>query len=335
VQGLVPSIQQVSPMSEHRTCVRHLYANFRNEGHKGILLKDLLWTAASSYTQVEFHRAMEEMKRVNKPAYEYLAKVDPSSWCRGWFNTDAKCDLLHNNTCESFNSWIKKFRDLTILSMLEGIRNKLMRRYVRKRELIRAMDGNIGPKIQAKLEFEEDESSHCSCTYAGSGLFEVESRGMRFVVNVEDKTCGCRKWDVSGIPCSHAISAILYHGGNPVDYISEYFGKEKYLESYDPIIYPVPSQEQWPRSDQPNIEPPKARVAAGRPKKLRQRGVEEPKNQYTMRRGGGKIQCGQCKKWGHNKRSCPARKRQDERREQQAAYYRSTAGIDWNLDMVS
>lgn len=91
---------------------------------------------------------------------------------------------------------------------------------------------------------------------------------------------------MSGIPCSHAISTILYHGGNPVDYISEYFAKEKYLESYDPTIYLVPSQEKRPRSDQPNIEPPKARVAPRRPKKLRQRGVEEPRIQYTMRKGG-------------------------------------------------
>lgn len=74
MQGLVPSIQQASPTFEHRTCVRHLYANFRNKGHKGILLKDLLWTAVSLYTQIEFHGAMEEMKRVNKPAYEYLGK---------------------------------------------------------------------------------------------------------------------------------------------------------------------------------------------------------------------------------------------------------------------
>jgi transposase-like protein len=43
VQGLIPSIKQVCPQSEHRKCVRHLYANFRNHDHRGMLLKDLLW----------------------------------------------------------------------------------------------------------------------------------------------------------------------------------------------------------------------------------------------------------------------------------------------------
>ncbi|XP_059446413.1 uncharacterized protein LOC132177958 [Corylus avellana] len=222
IVGLVPSLEQVCPTAEHRTCVRHLYANFRSAGHKGLLLKDLLWTAASSYTQTDFHYAMEEMKKVSEPAYDYLAKNDPSTWCRGCFNTMAKSDLVHNNCVECFNSWILKYRQLTIMSMLEGIRNKLMRRYVRKRELIAAMeDGSLGPKIMAKLEKEEDGASHCWCTYAGEGIFKVECEGKRVAVSVEGRTCGCRKWDVTGIPCSHAISAILYHGGNPIDYLSD------------------------------------------------------------------------------------------------------------------
>jgi hypothetical protein len=191
--------------------------------------------------------------------------------------------------------------------MLEGIRNKLMRRYVKKRELITAMDGNLGPKILAKLEKEEDEASHCWCTYAGEGIFEVECKGKRYAVDVESKSCGCRKWDVTGIPCAHAISSILYDGRNPVDFLSEYYSKETYLRAYQPIIYPVPSEEQWPRSNQPRIEPPKSRAAPGRPKKVRQRGIEEPKNPNTMRRGGNQNKCGHCMKYGHNKRSCLAK----------------------------
>jgi hypothetical protein len=59
-----------------------------------------------------------------------------------------------------------------------------------------------------KLEVEEDEVSHCWCTYVGEGLFEVEYKGRRYVVNLQTTICGCRKWDVSGISCDHVISAI-------------------------------------------------------------------------------------------------------------------------------
>ena len=219
----------------------------------------MLWNAASSYTQLEFQFAMEEMKKVNEPTYNYLAKIDPSSWCRGWFNTSSKSDLVHNNCAECFNSWILDYRQMTILSMLEGIRNKLMRRYVRKRGLIAAMEeGSLGQKIVEKLEKEEDGASHCSCTYAGDSIFEVECSGKQFAVNVEGRTCRCRKWDVTGISCNHAISAIIYHGGNSRDYLSDYYSKETYLKTYQPIIYPMPSEDQWPMRNQPIIEPLKS-----------------------------------------------------------------------------
>jgi hypothetical protein len=60
--------------------------------------------------------------------------------------------------------------------MLEGIRGNLMRRYQRKRDAIKAMEGNVGRKIKEKLEIEEDDAGHCWCTYAGDCLFEVESK---------------------------------------------------------------------------------------------------------------------------------------------------------------
>jgi hypothetical protein len=83
VQGLVPSLQQVCPQSEQRICVRHLYANFRGEGHRGLLLRDLLWQATTSYTKIEFYQVMDEIKRVSKDAHAYFEKVDPNTWCRG------------------------------------------------------------------------------------------------------------------------------------------------------------------------------------------------------------------------------------------------------------
>ena len=129
----------------------------------------------------------------------------------------------------------------------------------------------------AKLEKEEDDASRCWSTYVGAGIFEVECVGKRFAVNVKGRTCGCRKWDVTDIPCNHAISVILYHGGNPIDYLSHCYSKANYLKTYQPIIYHMPSQDQWPRSNQLIIEPPKSRVAPGRPRKVRIRGVEEPK----------------------------------------------------------
>jgi hypothetical protein len=72
--------------------------------------------------------------------------------------------------------------------------------------------------IRKKLEKEGDEANNCFCTYAVNHMFEVECLGRRFVVDVNGRSCGCRKWDVTGIPCCHAISTILHQGRDPNDF---------------------------------------------------------------------------------------------------------------------
>jgi hypothetical protein len=76
----------------------------------------------------------------------------------------------------------------------------------------------------------------------------------------------------------------MYHRGNPIDYLGHYYSKA----NYQPVIYHVPSEGQWPRSNQPIIEPLKTMVAPGRPRKVRIRWVKEPKNPNTIRQEGNK-----------------------------------------------
>jgi hypothetical protein len=54
----------------------------------------------------------------------------------------------------------------------------------------------------------------------------------------------------------------------------------------------VPSEDQWPMSNQPIIEPPQSRATPGRPRKIRYRRVKEPKNPNTMRKGETKTSVG-------------------------------------------
>jgi hypothetical protein len=86
-----------------------LVCQFQKRWSPRVLLKDMLWRAASSYTQTDFYATMEELKGLNHKVYKYFEKVNPRTWCRGWFNTSAKYDLLHNNLAECFNAWITKF----------------------------------------------------------------------------------------------------------------------------------------------------------------------------------------------------------------------------------
>ena len=190
----MPALDTVIPMADRRICVRHLYANFRDlEGHKGLALKEKLWAAATAYTPHEFTARMEELKKLSEPAYNYLVKIDPNGWSRAYFNEHSRCDLLVNNICECFNSYILKACDKPILTMLEMIRKKLLRRYQAKREGIEKLTGRLCPRIVEKLEAVGLVAMDCIADYAGEGMFEVTiPNNKQYVVDLRKMVCGCR-----------------------------------------------------------------------------------------------------------------------------------------------
>ncbi|KAL4319700.1 hypothetical protein GQ457_18G016540 [Hibiscus cannabinus] len=66
-------------------------------------LKDGVWKAARATYVREFEEAMEQLKALSVPAYNWLQKLNPAQWSRSYFDTRTKCDMLLNNICESFN----------------------------------------------------------------------------------------------------------------------------------------------------------------------------------------------------------------------------------------
>jgi hypothetical protein len=149
-----------------------------------------------------------------------------------------------NNICECWNSYILKARDKPNLTMLEMIRKKLMRKYQAKREGIEKLTRKLCPRITAKLEEIGLVAVDCIAAYVGESMFEVTCPDNRqFVVDLHRRRCGCRQWEITGIPCPHAVVAILYDCRDPEDYVDKYFTIKVYNKAYAPIIYPMPSEE--------------------------------------------------------------------------------------------
>ncbi|KAB1206096.1 hypothetical protein CJ030_MR7G006000 [Morella rubra] len=161
-EGLLPAFEVVIQMVDHRFYVKHLYANFRGVGHRGVVLKDKLWGAATTYTENEFNKKMDELKALSLDAHEYLRKVDPSVWSRSWLHTHSSSDIVVNNFRECFNSYVLDARGKQICK-------KLMRRYQLKRDGIHTYTGRICQREIEKLETACEEASYCLPTYAGEG----------------------------------------------------------------------------------------------------------------------------------------------------------------------
>jgi hypothetical protein len=92
---------------------------------------------------------------------------------------------------------------------------------------------------------EKLEAMECIADYAGERMFEVTApNNKQYMMDLHRRVCGCRQWEVTGIPCPHAFAAILYNCGNLEDYVDECYTIEMYTKAYVPIIYPMRSEEQ-------------------------------------------------------------------------------------------
>ena len=193
---------------------------------------------------------------------------------------------------------------LSMCLQLECIRLYLMTRFQANREMIMKVDSELCPKIRKRLYKEKWACSKWLACWAGRAKFEVKSGLESFIVDLEEKKCSCRKWDIIGIPCCHAISCIFFNREDAEKYVNASYKRTTYIDCYEPIIEPINGQNMWKASGLPPVQPPIKRRPPGRPKKKRALEPDEPRSHRKNRGLGISKQCKLCGKLGHNKRSC-------------------------------
>ncbi|CAN4093682.1 unnamed protein product [Withania somnifera] len=76
-------------------------------------------------------------------------------------------------------------------------------------------------------------------TFNGDYGFEISEGNDKFIVSLKSKRCG-RVWELTGIPCPHAIKALQYKELDPKKEIHWWYSKEAYLPTYHSKLQLVP-----------------------------------------------------------------------------------------------
>ncbi|KAL2253510.1 UNVERIFIED_CONTAM: hypothetical protein Sindi_0145700 [Sesamum indicum] len=314
-KGLIQAFQSVFPNAAHRFCVRHLHNNFKNAGFRGLAYKNAMWKAARASTVGEFKLRMEEIKKLDEKAFDWLNEKPPSEWSKSHFTELPKCDMLLNNCCESFNANIMDARDKPILTMLEWIREYLMRRLQENREKAsKKWKGTLCPKIKKLLQKYVDKIGDCIPIKANDRHYQISCYdGSQFSVDLERRTCTCRLWQLSGIPCKHACSAIFNQNLQPEDMVHPYYNVDTYKSVYEPAILPISGEMLWSETGFIPPLPPNFGRGPGRPAGARNREPDEgkekgekkkQKKQIKLKRQHVKHHCKICGEEGHNAKGC-------------------------------
>ncbi|KAH0639298.1 hypothetical protein KY285_035884 [Solanum tuberosum] len=303
-KGLIPVLSELLPNAEKRMCARHIWSNW-HVNWKGEERRKQFWRCSKASFEVKFGEEVHAMSKLGKKEItEDVLHYDPRNWSRAFFQTHSKCDVVENNMCETFNSWILAARHKSIITMLEDIRHKMMNRHIDMIKFTETWISDIAPMARAILERNKEYSKNCNVQWNGLNGFEISEGEYSFVVDLEKKHCDCRLWMLRGIPSPHAICAYYYLNQDPDQHVEHWYKKETFLKAYIHFIQPIPNMRMWPETTNPSIEPPKPRKMPGRPGKKRRKSKDEPKKWGKLSRKGVKMTCTICKKTGHNKAVC-------------------------------
>lgn len=69
------------------------------------------------------------------------------------------------------------------------------------------------------LEGNWELAQKCEVSFNGDVGFEVKDEKYKHIVNLCNKTCTCRLWQLKGISCPHAITAYYDKNLQPEDHI--------------------------------------------------------------------------------------------------------------------
>ncbi|KAG8380300.1 hypothetical protein BUALT_Bualt06G0001300 [Buddleja alternifolia] len=277
-KGLIKAFQDVFPGSDHRFCVKHMHNNFKSDGYRGMAFKNALWNAACATTVNDFKVMMAEMKALDQSAFDWFHDKPAEHWSRSYFSEHSKCDMLLNNICETFNSNIFDARKKRIITMLEWIREYLMKRLQVNRDKAEAKwKSKLCPKIRTILDKHTRKVGDCMLIKSNNTHYQISCNdGRQFCVDLGSFSCTYRKWGLNGIPYKHALCAIYDQKAQPEDYVHSYYTVETYKKVYSHAIYRINGQELWGDTFYIPSLPPNFGRTGGRPATARRRGLGEP-----------------------------------------------------------
>ncbi|CAN1146571.1 hypothetical protein LINPERPRIM_LOCUS6540 [Linum perenne] len=168
------------------------------------------------------------------------------------------------------------------------------------------------PNAWVRIRERKQRAAYCYPTFSGSGQYEVREGLRSWVVDLRHSQCACGLWQLSGLPCEHALACLAHNKEAVEPYCDPCYKVSTYRAAYRHSIKPLNDSSQWAVSFGPNLRAPdtdrprtgpkqkKRRLEAG---ELINRRDKKGKPYTTIGKSGQPQKCSICKQTGHNRRA--------------------------------
>lgn len=300
---LMDAVKRKFPYSFHAVCMRHLSDCIGKE-FKNPRLIQLLWKAAYATSTIKFKENIAEIEEVSSEAANWLRQYPSSHWALIYFEGTRYGHLCSN--IDEFNQWILEAQELPIIQVIERIQIKLMTVFEERRAKCKSWFSMLAPSAENHITEAMNHASKYQVLRSDEVEFEVLSTERSDIVNIGTHSCSCRDWQLYGIPCSHAVAALVSSKKDVYAFTERYFTQASYCETYAEEVRPIPGKIEWKKEGETTMDdeirivrPPKVRRLPGRPEKKRMCIEDLHREKHT-------VHCSRCNQTGHYKSTCKA-----------------------------
>ncbi|KAI9165962.1 hypothetical protein LWI28_023755 [Acer negundo] len=289
-------ISKVFPYAIHTICCWHFGENMKKRFHRKDVA-DIMDSAARSYSEIQYDRHMEELRKLHKGAYDYAIDAGPHKWSRVHC-PQRRYRLMTTNVAECINSCLKFARQLPLMTLAEFIRNMLQKWFHDRHTAAQSMRHRLTDAAHGVIQKRVEKCNYMTVNAVDWNIFSVKHKGKQWTVNLARKTCTCNKFQMDFLPCSHALAAARERNLDFTSLCADYYKRETLIDAYSVPIMPVGHPSSWvvPSDIAARVVlNPKTKRQSGRPMEGRHVSSSERTTTQSCRR------CGQS---GHNSRRC-------------------------------
>ncbi|KAL0928804.1 hypothetical protein M5K25_000727 [Dendrobium thyrsiflorum] len=318
--GLVRGCREIFPSAAHHHCLRHLRENFKKAVRQmGIsdveFVCQKMYTAGNTDDPDLFNQMMVDIIKIKPEIHQWLVERDLSKWTL-IFDGGFRYGVMTTNASEAFNGILKRARGLPVQALITAIYYNIVRMFIRRLEMIIAEEHQsnnfFSARVQVKIRKLESDARRIPeptrVNLHEFQVFDMSSRSYRVDITPgSNSLCSCGRTIIYHMPCAHVISCTAAVRLSHLEYVSEFYTLNNFKMTYADEFHTIPDKQFWPIHDPVvglyPLTPPNFRRRSGRPKSTRYR------NTMDERRHESSRVCSHCHMTGHNKTTCPARRR--------------------------
>lgn len=199
------AMEVVYPGIPHGICAYHLQKNITGHGKHIVAI---FQKAANSYRTQDLENHMKDILVASKTAHKKLVDADVTRWSRSYCSV-RRYFFLTSNAAECLNGRLCWARILPICTLLECVRTIIGHWFTERRADALSRSDELTEWAVKKLDNSAFFGDTMSVEPISAMKFKVISdTNKNYVVDLEMKSCTCRRFDLDLIPYSHASAAI-------------------------------------------------------------------------------------------------------------------------------